>query len=63
LEDLGVPWRRSAAVDCRDDILELAEVFLPDPAALAIYLSPPAAVIIRVPVELFRFQTFHAVSP
>ena len=58
LEDFGVAGR-GAGFGGTEDVVELAEVFLPDAATLAVAPFPAGIVVIGEAVNPFGFQPFH----
>ena len=59
LEDLGGNGRWPSAVNGRDDVFELAEIFLPDASTAIVDAGPLGVIVVGMAVNLLGFQPFH----
>jgi len=54
-----VQRRRATALHRLDEVVEFAEVFLPDSPAFAVHPGPLGIVVVGVPMNLLALEPFH----
>jgi hypothetical protein len=59
LEHLGANWSRPGPLAGRNNIFQLAEIFLPDASTAVVNACPMGVIVVGVPLNPFCFQPFH----
>jgi len=59
LEDVGTEGRWPSPLASSNDVLQLAEVFLPDTSTALVAPFPLGVIVVGVPLKLLGFEPFH----